>query len=116
MDHAGGLSQGAAECPAGADSCATTTITCAEDDQCACHQRLEGGVRCVQFTLNQGECDQCATDADCRKLGFPPGSSCIKDDGAECSCEADDRGFCGEPCGFVGPDTGIKRSATRGPR
>jgi hypothetical protein len=91
----------AGTCPIKADSCGPSgTVPCNDNEDCGCYQRLQGGVACVQFTLDQGACDQCQTDQDCRDLGFPPGSSCIKDDGDNCNCEADKRGFCGEPCGF----------------
>jgi hypothetical protein len=93
---------GPGDCPANADSCSETdTVPCNDNPDCSCYQRLEGGVRCVQFLLPIGECDQCETDADCVALGFPVGSSCIKDDGPSCTCLADNRGYCGEPCGFV---------------
>jgi hypothetical protein len=90
-------------CPARADSCAKNVI-CNDNPDCLCYQRLEGGVRCVQFKLDLGACDQCKSDRDCIALGFPPGSSCIKDDGNNCNCDADKRGYCGEPCGFVPPE------------
>jgi hypothetical protein len=105
---------GRGDCPAGADECRDET-TCAGDLQCSCFQRLEGGTRCVQFTLENGACDQCETDADCRALGFPPGSSCIRDDGPDCSCKADNKGFCAEPCGFKAT-TKTTNAATNGPR
>jgi hypothetical protein len=90
---------GAADCPAAANSC-QTVVNCTDNPACLCFQRLEGGVRCVQ--LSTGACDQCATDADCATLGFPPGSSCIQDDGPGCTtCAADDRGLCALPCGDV---------------
>jgi hypothetical protein len=93
---------GPGDCPGTADSCdAGGTVGCGDNSDCSCFQRLEGGVRCVQFLLPFGACDQCETDADCVDLGFPPDSSCIKDDGPTCECLADDKGFCGEPCGFV---------------
>ena len=108
---------GPADCPADADSCsATDVVPCTDNPDCGCYQRLEGGVRCVQFTLPIGACDQCETDGDCIALGFPQGSSCIKDDGPSCLCLADSQGYCGEPCGFVSKADRAGASRERGPR
>lgn len=104
---------GRADCPAGADTC-VSEVDCGDNPDCECFQRFEGGTRCVQFLLPGGACDQCANDADCRTLGYPPGSSCIRAFGAACECESDDLGYCSEPCGFV-PVEGNRTPARRGP-
>jgi hypothetical protein len=91
----------AGTCEAQDDSCsATDAVGCNHDLNCECFQRLEGGVRCGH-TLAESDCDQCRTDKNCRKLGFPPGSSCIHADEPTCICDATDRGGCIAPCGFV---------------
>jgi hypothetical protein len=104
---------GQGNCPAGSSDCQVDN-KCNDNSACKCHQRLEGGTRCVQFN-DEGACDQCETDADCLALGFSPGSSCIRDDGPECFCNADAKGFCGEPCGFVTVTT-VTSSGAKGPR
>jgi hypothetical protein len=93
-------------CASGDNSCnGDAAISCSNPNSggadCACYLRLQGGTRCVQFTLDKGACDQCKTDADCVALGFPKGSSCIRDDGPDCACNANARGYCGEPCGWA---------------
>jgi hypothetical protein len=108
---------GSGNCLADSDSCSETdTVHCGVSADCGCYQRLEGGVRCVQFTPPfDEECDQCETDADCIALGFPSGSSCVLDDGPTCACLIAGRGECGLPCGFMadGPVSGSARA--RGP-
>ena len=108
-----------ANCPNGADSCsASGEVACTADINCSCYQRLEGGTRCVQFLLPIGACDQCKTDADCRRLGFPPGSSCIEDHGPTCTtCHKNKRGYCGEPCGFEpSPGAVARQTRSAGPK
>jgi hypothetical protein len=107
---------GSADCPADADSCsATGTVPCTDNHDCNCFQRLEGGVRCVQPSVQPGACDQCETDADCLDLGFPPGSTCFRDDGPNCTCDADQRGVCAAPCGSV-PARAPSLAPANGPR
>ncbi|HEU5432029.1 MAG TPA: hypothetical protein VFU81_10210 [Thermomicrobiales bacterium] len=106
-------------CAIGDNSCNVSAgIACSNPNSggadCACYLRLQGGTRCVQFTLKKGACDQCKTDADCVALGFPKGSSCIRDDGPECNCNANARGYCGEPCGWVKTKAALATAA--GPR
>jgi hypothetical protein len=99
----GGVCQSArADCPAGADSCsANGYVSCMSNSFCACYRRLEGGVRCVEFAISD-TCGRCKTDADCDRLGFPRGSSCIYGAGDQCTCNSSTRkvGYCGEPCGW----------------
>jgi len=91
-------------CAAAADSCSvTSTVPCNHNPECSCFQRQQGGVRCVQASVLTA-CNQCMTDRDCRKLGFPSGSSCIRVDGPTCHCPVGEARQCVEPCGFVPPD------------
>jgi hypothetical protein len=108
-------------CASGDDSCDVVGgIACTNPNAggatCSCFPRLAGGTRCVQFTLPQGACDQCKTDADCVALGFPRGSSCIRDDGPNCDCHANVRGYCGEPCGWAPAGKSARQTGAAGPR
>ncbi len=94
---------GQGTCADNADACESATgaiCKCSQSAAGLCLRRLQGGVRCG-IQLNKTACDQCLNDADCHALGFPPGSSCVKDSGAECPlCASNTLGMCVAPCNF----------------
>jgi hypothetical protein len=94
---------GKADCANNDDACETggASVLCNCGQKMGlCFQRLQGGVRCSIELGGKTGCDQCRIDADCHALGFPPGSSCVKDSGPFCPlCSAADaRGKCVAPC------------------
>ncbi len=98
---------GLGTCAIGADTCANIGSPFCEDvtgqHTCICLRRLQGGTRCGVYG-NASTCDQCTTDTDCLKLGFPPGSSCTQDFGIDCPlCQNDTQGTCIIPCGRPDP-------------
>jgi hypothetical protein len=91
---------GKADCNIHADSCQAGVICHCGQKEGVCSQRLQGGVRCAIEIAGKTACDQCSSDADCPTLGFPPGSSCVKDSGPACPLcpAANTLGKCVAPC------------------
>ncbi|HEU0116146.1 MAG TPA: hypothetical protein VFQ80_15775 [Thermomicrobiales bacterium] len=106
----GGSDPGQGTCVGGVDVClgnGTTICTCNNgQDTGLCRSQMEGGTVCaIDITRPaQTTSDQCKTNGDCARLGFPPGSSCVVDTGPNCPLgQNSTMGTCVAPCGFVEP-------------
>ena len=101
---------GQGTCIGGADAClgvASPICTCDNGRSTGlCRSQMEGGTVCAIDITQPGmtTCDQCKTNGDCSRLGFPPGSSCVVDSGPNCPhCLENTLGTCVAPCGFQAP-------------
>jgi hypothetical protein len=106
----GGSDPGQGTCVGGVDVClgnGTPICTCNNgQDTGLCRSQMEAGTVCaIDITKPaQTTSDQCKTNGDCARLGFPPGSSCVVDTGPNCPLgQNSTRGTCVAPCGFVEP-------------
>jgi hypothetical protein len=109
-DGGGGSDPGQGTCVGGVDAClgnGTPICTCNNGrDTGLCRAQMEGGTVCAVDITNPARttCDQCKTNGDCARLGFPPGSSCVVDSGPNCrGCLENTLGTCVAPCGFEEP-------------
>jgi hypothetical protein len=106
----GGGFPGQGTCMGGADAClgvGSPICTCDNGRQTGlCRTQMEGGTVCAIDITSPAmtTCDQCKTNGDCARLGFPPGSSCVFDSGPNCrNCQENTLGTCVAPCGFQPP-------------
>jgi hypothetical protein len=106
----GGSDPGQGTCVGGVDVClgnGQTICTCNNGrDTGLCRSQMEAGTVCAIDITNpaQTTSDQCKTNGDCLRLGFPPGSSCVVDTGPNCPLgQNSTMGTCVAPCGFVEP-------------
>lgn len=98
---------GQGTCVGGVDAClgnGQPICTCNNGrDTGLCRAQMEGGTVCAIDITNpaQTTCDQCKTNGDCARLGFPPSSSCVVDSGPNCrGCLDNTLGTCVAPCGY----------------
>jgi hypothetical protein len=84
-----------------ADPAATA---CNDTEGCNCLETTAGSTFCGPSGGPGIACAGCLNDADCERLGFPPGSACIPLDIGRCVQACVNGRACVAPCGYVPPD------------
>lgn len=97
-------SHDAGTCTRGQDACTDpdpAVDKCNNAVACICYPTTAGTSFCAD--VNSGACANCARDADCLALGFPPGSACLAVGVGRCAGFCPSGTACNPPCPTAPP-------------
>lgn len=73
-------------------------LTCNNGAECRCFRTTAGSIACAKFINRELNCADCARDADCAALGFPPGTVCAPLSVGICAGQCEGGRACLFPC------------------
>lgn len=76
---------------------------CNNSLSCLCFRTTAGSSFCSDVSAGTSECTSCKRDADCVRLGLPPGSACLPAANGACVGICPTGMACMVPCGYVLP-------------